>query len=83
MTKEGISEVGRKVGLAPSPEKKESFFSSSEIRDPGRAPLSILIKITKENGESLPYGEVTVDLVEEIFQNNAGITPLEVGPNFK
>ena len=69
---------GGKVGSVPSPEKKESFFTSSEITDPGKAPLSILIKIAKENRESLPYGEVTVELVEEIFQNNAGITPLEV-----
>ena len=34
------------------------------------------MKITKEDGESLPYGEV--EIVEEIFQNNPGITPLEV-----
>ena len=78
MTEQGISELGGNAGSVPSPEKKESFFSSSEITDPGRAPLSILVKITKENGESLPYGEVSVELVEEIFQNNAGITPLEV-----
>ena len=26
----------------------------------------------------MPYGEVSVELIEEIFQNNAGITPLEV-----
>ena len=62
----------------PSPEKKESFFSSSEVTDPGRAPLSILVKIMKIDRESLPYGEVSVELVEEIFQNSAGITPLEV-----
>ena len=78
MTEEGISGLGGNNGLVPSPEKKESFFSSSEVTDPGRAPLSILVKITKIDGESLPYGEVSVELVEEIFQNNAGITPLEV-----
>ena len=66
------------MGSVPSPEKKESFFSSSKITDPGRAPLSILVKITKEDGESLPYGEVSVKLGEEIFQKNTGITPLEV-----
>ena len=78
MTEQGISELGGNVGSVSSPEKKESFFSSSEITDPGRAPLSILVKVTKEDGESLPYGEVSVELIEEIFQNNVGITPLEV-----
>ena len=67
MTEEGTSGLGGNVGSVSSPEKKESFFSSSEITDPERAPLSILVKITKENGESLPYGEVSVELVEEIF----------------
>ena len=46
--------------------------------DPLRAPLSILIKVTKASGESLPYGEVSVALVEEIFQNSVGVVPLEV-----
>ena len=67
MTEQGIDELGGKVGSVSSPEKKESFFSSSEITDPGRAPLSILVKVTKEDGESLPYGEVSVELIEEIF----------------
>ena len=40
--------------------------------------MSILIKVTKVNGESLPYGEVSVGLVEEIFQNSIGVTPLKV-----
>ena len=78
MTEEGTSGLGENKGLVPSPEKKESLFSSSEVTDPGRAPLSILVKLMKIDGESLPYGEVSVELVEEIFQNNAGITPLEV-----
>ena len=30
------------------------------------------------DGESLPYGEFSVELIKEIFQNNPGITPLEV-----
>ena len=51
MTKQGISELGENVGSVSSPEKKESFFSSSEITDLGKAPLSILVKITKEDGE--------------------------------
>ena len=61
MTEQGISELRGNVGSVSSPEKKESFFSSSEITDPGKAPLSILVKITKGDGESLPYGEVSVE----------------------
>ena len=51
---------------------------STREDDPLRAPLSILIKVTKNDGEPLPYGEVSTGLVEEIFQNGAGVRPLEV-----
>ena len=63
--------------LEVTPDKKESSFSSGGT-DPLKAPLSILIKIMKVDGESLPYGEVSVGLIEEIFQNSVGVTPLEV-----
>ena len=66
------------MGIESSPDRKGSFFSTSENSKPGKALLSILVKVTKINGESLPYGEVSVELIEEIFQNNVGITPLEV-----
>ena len=78
MTKTGREVIGGAMGIESSPDKKGSFFSTSENSDPGKAPLSILVKITKIDGESLPYGEVNVELIEEIFQNNAGIIPLEV-----
>ena len=78
MTKTGREVMGGAMGIECSPDKKRSFFSTSENSDPGKAPLSILVKITKIDGELLPYGEVNVRLIEEIFQNNAGITPLEV-----
>ena len=65
------------MGLQPSPERRESSVDSGET-DPLRAPLSILIKVTRISGDSLPYGEVSVALVEEIFQNSVGVTPLEV-----
>ena len=50
-----------------SPERKESFFSSAGESDPTKYPLSNLTKITKDNGESLPFGEVNTELVEEIL----------------
>ena len=78
MTKTGKELTGRAAGVESSPDQKRSFFSISENSEPGRGPLSILVKITKVDGESLPYGEVSMELIEEIFQNNAGITPLEV-----
>ena len=65
------------LGLQPSPERRESSVNSGET-DLLRAPLSILIKVTRIGGESLPYGEVSAALVEEIFQNSVGVTPLEV-----
>ena len=67
MTEEGQDAVRGAMGLQPSPEQRESSLDSGET-DPLRAPLSILIKVTRTSGESLPYGEVSVALVEEIFK---------------
>ena len=78
MTEPGKEVMGGAMGIESSPDRKGSFFSTSENSEPGKAPLSILVKITKIDGESLLYGEVNVELIEEIFQNNAGITPFEV-----
>ena len=69
------------VGGVPcpdTPQENNESFTSTEEGDPLRAPLSILIKVTKVDGESLPYGEVSTELVEEIFQNGAGVRPLEI-----
>ena len=77
MTEEGQEVVREAMGIEPPQEQRESSFNSGES-DPLRAPLSILIKVTKVNGESLPYGEVSTTLVEEIFQNSVGLVPLEV-----
>ena len=78
MTETGKEVMGGAMGIESSPDRKGSFFGTSENSEPGKAPLSILVKVTKIDGESLPYGEVSVELIKEIFQNNAGITPLEV-----
>ena len=40
--------------------------------------LSLLIKITKENGESLPYGVVNDQLIIELFQNAIGALPSSI-----
>ena len=78
MTEPGKEDLmGGAMGIESSQDRKGSFFSTSENSEPGKAPLSILVKITKIDGELLPYGEVSIELIEEIFQNNAGITPLE------
>ena len=77
MTEEGREMVRGAEGPQPSPGRRDSSIASGET-DPLRAPLSILIKVTRVSGEPLPYGEVSVELVEEIFQNCVGVTPLEV-----
>ena len=61
-----------------SPKRKDSFFSSAGESDPTKFPLSILVKITKDTEESLPYGQVNAELVEEIFQNSVGVVPIDV-----
>ena len=37
-----------------------------------------MVKITKINGESLPYGMVNDQLIIELFQNNVGTLPTNV-----
>ena len=78
MTEDGKMGQGTPNPRNSSPERKDSFFSSAGESDPTKSPLSIFIKITKDNNESLPFGEVNVELVEEIFQNSIGITPIDV-----
>ena len=51
------------MGIESSPDRKGSFFSTSKNNEPRKAPLSILVKVTKINGESLPYEEVSVELM--------------------
>ena len=68
MTEIGKEELRGAMEIESSPDKKRSFFSTSENSKPGKAPLSILVKITKIDGELLPYGEVSVELIKEIFQ---------------
>ena len=69
MTKLGKEVIRGAMGIEYSPDQKRSFFSTSENSEPGKSPLSIIVKIIKVDGESLPYGEVSVELIEEIFQN--------------
>ena len=46
--------------------------------DKNNNELSLLIKITKENGESLPYGVVNDQLIIELFQNVIGTLPSSI-----
>ena len=42
------------------------------------ANMSLMMKITKEDGTSLPFGTVSDALVVELVQNTAEVTPLNV-----
>lgn len=44
----------------------------------GKQELSLLIKITQNSRESLPYGMVNDQLIIELFQNNVGILPVSI-----
>ena len=52
--------------------KLEVFPDEGSGVDVHKKELSLLIKITKQNGESLPYGTVNDQLIIELFQNNVG-----------
>ena len=67
------------MGVTPSKEvKRELFKEEAQGTSVDRADLSMIIKITKVNGESLPYGTVTEELIVELFQNVFGAIPLEI-----
>ena len=55
--------------------KCELFPEEGSSVDVRRKELSLLIKITKDNGESLPYSTVNDQLIIELFQNNVGTLP--------
>ena len=56
MTEEGQEVMRGAVGPEPSPERRESSITSGET-DPLRAPLSILIKVTRRLvGSHYPMG---------------------------
>ena len=55
--------------------KQELFPEKGSSVDRKGNELSLLIKITKENGESLPYGVVNDQLIIELFQNVIGTLP--------
>ena len=58
--------------------KCELFPEEGSSVDVRKKELSLLIKITKENGESLPYGTVNDQLIIELFQNNVGTLPVGI-----
>ena len=58
--------------------KQELFPEEGSSVDVRKKELSLLIKITKENGESLPYGTVNDQLIIELFQNNVGTLPVSI-----
>ena len=67
------------MGATPSKEvKRELFKDEVQGTSVDRADLSMIMKITKANGESLPYGTVSEELIVELFQNAFGALPLEI-----
>ena len=58
--------------------KQELFPEGGSSVDVRKKELSLLIKITRENGESLPYGTVNDQLIIELFQNKVGTLPISI-----
>ena len=65
-------------GEGSSIAKREQFPEEGSSLDVRKKDLSLLIKITKENRESLPYGTVNNQLIIELFQNNLGTLPVSI-----
>ena len=67
------------MGATPSKEvKRELFKEDAQGTSVDRADLSMIMRITKVNGESLPYGTVTEELIVELFQNTFEAIPMEI-----
>ena len=63
------------TGNSSGQEGQSSPMQNSITRSTLYIPLSILIKITQVNGEVLPPGILTEQLVTEMFENAVGVVP--------
>ena len=73
-----MAEGGKEIEGESSIVKRELFPEQGSSVDSKNNELSLLIKITKENGESLPYGVVNDQLIIELFQNAIGALPSSI-----
>ena len=64
------------MGMESSSVKRELFPEGGSSVD--KPQLSLLLKICKANGKSLPYGVVNDQLVLELFQNTVGQLPSQI-----
>ena len=78
VTKGKMAEGGKEIEGESSIVKRELFPEQGSSVDSKNNELSLLIKITKENGESLPYGVVNNQLIIELFQNVIGALPSSI-----
>ena len=64
------------MGIESSSVKRELFPEMGSSVD--KPQLSLLLKICKASGESLPYGVVNDQLILELFQNTVGQLPSQI-----
>ena len=64
------------MGMESSSVKRELFPEGGSSVD--KPQLSLLLKMCKASGESLPYGVVNDQLVLELFQNTMGQLPSQI-----
>ena len=64
------------MGIESSSVQRELFPEEGSSVD--KPQLSLLLKISKVNGESLPYGVVNDQLVLELMQNTVGHLPSQI-----
>ena len=53
-------------------------FIEDENKKKKEDRLALLMKIVKANGQSLPYGRVNEELIQNLLRQVAGITPLVI-----
>ena len=71
-------EKGEEDQRPDSPEPIIQFIKDKNKEKKKEDRLALLMKIVKANGQSLPYGRVNEELIQNLLRQIAGITPLVI-----
>ena len=69
-------EKGEEDQRPDSPEPTIQFIEDENKEKKKEDRLALLMKIVKANGQSMPYGRVNEELIQNLLRQIAGITPL-------
>ena len=71
-------EKGEEDQRPDSPKPTIQFIEDENKKKKKEDRLALLMKIVKANGQSLPYGRVNEELIQNLLRQVAGIAPLVI-----